>query len=198
MADLRGSRKNISLAIFLGLVLFLCLTAVVWPLMVQSQLRTKINGLQGTLSTQRAIIASKPYSQKQYDALVRRSSTEGALLRGATRPQAEIDAQARIKSIVESNNVKLLQTQSKSSTSDDSFTEIVTSVQLECGHRQLNDILYDIEFGSTKFSIGRMDIRTQRIRPSASANARSQDPALTQLRVALDITGYWRADTQGQ
>jgi hypothetical protein len=198
MAVLQTERRNISFSIFVVLaVLAICL-ALVWPLMVQGQLRSKISKLEDTLSTQGAIIASKDTFDQQYASLNQQSSVHGRLLHGTSQPQAEIDAQSRIRSILERRNVKLLQTQSKSAVTEDGFVEIVTSVQLECKHSQLNDILYDLEFGETQFSIDRMDIRRQRVRSTAPANNTKQANQVTQLRVTLDIKGFWSANTTDQ
>jgi hypothetical protein len=181
----------------LGLIV-VCLIGVigVWPLSKQRELNSTISSLQHTHASQLQIIANKEMFEEQFEALSQRSTDQGRLLRGASRQQAEIDAQARIRNTLERLNVKLLQTQSKLANTEDGFVEIVTSVQLECQHAQLNDILYEIEFGPTQFTIDRMDIRKQRVRRSAADRDRNRQSQASQLRVSLDIKGFWRADVQ--
>lgn len=185
-------RRQVSGLVFLLFVALVALLFSFGPLKSWIETDRQMRRLEQLVEGQRTIIARSAGSQGELDRLGKSAAFQEQLLQGGSLNMAITEAQGTLTGLVEEGGGKILRVANVTADGNGSLKPVITSVNFECGDQDLNDILYAIEFGTTRFIVDHAEVRLRRASSRSRTSGRANDAPADTLTVRIDVRGFWQ------
>lgn len=192
-------RRQVSGLVFLLFVALLAFLFSLGPLKSWFETERQMQRLEQLVTGQRAIIARSAGSQAELDRLGKSAAFQEQLLQGGSLNMAITEAQGALTGLVEKSGGKILRVANVTADGNGSLKPVITSVNFECDDQDLNDILYAIEFGTTRFIVDHAEVRLRRASSRSRTPGKANVTPASTLTVRIDVRGFWQqtSDTDG-
>ena len=137
------------------------------------------------LARYQAIIGSEERLLRELEALQEAESTSGGLLATDNPSVGSAEIQKQLKDFVTESGGALKSTAILPTEERSAFQRIAVRLNVICDTPALQELLYSIESANPYLFVDNLDVRTR------NARRRQRDqPAVDQLQVRLDVSGY--------
>jgi general secretion pathway protein M len=152
-----------------------------------SQQQDEIAQARDDSASYRALIAARPYLEKEYGALARSEAGAASLLHGDSVALAAAEMQNLVKALVERHGGQLRSAQLLSGSPASGLEKVVVQYELSIPLGALKSVTYQLETGRPYLFLDEVEIR-----PESYAGASSGAPG--NLNVEWTIHGYRRQE----